>query len=176
MIGLSPIKTSIVECYVFQVISGKMAVIDHKNILNSNFTIGLFISIFFVVFFLISGIANSQDDSAPCPDFKNSRADKVYDKAIKLYQQRNYSESIRMMNEVTDIEPDYVDAYFVLGLIYIKESRMNLKSAKENFQKVIDICPDYDVYAYYYLSKIAYGAQDYQAAYDLYYKISGGCG
>ena len=70
------------------------------------------------------------------------------------------------MKEVIDIEPDYVDAYYVLGLIYIKESRMNLKAAKENFLKVISICPSYDVYAYYHLARIAYGAQDYQAAYN----------
>jgi outer membrane protein OmpA-like peptidoglycan-associated protein len=43
---------------------------------------------------------------------------------------------------------------------------MNLKAAKENFLKVISICPFYDVYAYYHLARIAYGAQDYQAAYN----------
>ncbi len=101
-----------------------------------------------------------------CPEYKNNRADKVYDKAIKAFRQRDYSLSIGLLNDVIDIEPDYVDAYFVLGLIYIKERRMNLSEARENFLKVVQICPTYDVYAYYHLARIAYGSQDYGAAYD----------
>ena len=104
--------------------------------------------------------------TSPCPEIKNERADKVYDKAIRAFRQRNYSETIRQLNDVIDIEPDYVDAYFVLGLIYIKERRMNLKAAKENFINVIKLCPDYDIYAYYHLARIAYGAQEYDKAYD----------
>ena len=101
-----------------------------------------------------------------CPEYKNNRADKVYDKAIRAFRQRDYSMSIRLLNDVIDIEPDYVDAYFVLGLIYIKERRMNLPEARENFLKVVQICPTYDVYAYYHLARIAYGSQDYGAALD----------
>lgn len=120
----------------------------------------------FFLFLLITPPALSQTISDSCPDYKSNRADKAYDKAIRAFSQRSYSECIGLMKEVIDIEPDYVDAYYVLGLIYIKESRMNLKAAKENFLKVISICPSYDVYAYYHLARIAYGAQEYQAAYD----------
>ena len=119
-----------------------------------------------ILFILITSVAHSQSLSDSCPDYKSNRADKAYDKAIKAFSQRSYSECIGLMKEVINIEPDYVDAYYVLALIYIKESRMNLKAAKENFLKVISICPSYDVYAYYHLARIAYGAQDYQAAYN----------
>jgi outer membrane protein OmpA-like peptidoglycan-associated protein/tetratricopeptide (TPR) repeat protein len=117
------------------------------------------------IFLCIPGFNYAQNEN-DCPDYTNIRADKIYDKAIRLFRQRTYSESIRLLNDVINIEPDYVDAYFVLGLIYIKESRMNLKAARENFIKVIEICPMYDVYAYYHLARIAYGARDYQAAFD----------
>ncbi len=119
-----------------------------------------------MLFILLTIQSKSQTLSDSCPDYKSNRADKAYDKAIRAFSQRSYSECIGLMKEVIDIEPDYVDAYYVLGLIYIKESRMNLKAAKENFLKVVSICPSYDVYAYYHLARIAYGAQDYQAAYD----------
>lgn len=115
---------------------------------------------------LINPVYNYAQTEDACPDYTNSRADKVYDKAISSYRKRTYSESIRLLNDVIAIEPNYVDAYFVLGLIYIKENRMNLKAATENFKQVIELCPGYDVYAYYHLSRIAYGARDYQAAYD----------
>ncbi|MBM3437080.1 MAG: hypothetical protein FJY07_12795, partial [Bacteroidetes bacterium] len=124
------------------------------------------ILIYLIIFSILSAKASGQAISDSCPDYKNSRADKLYDKAIRAYSMREYSECIGLMKEVTEIEPDYADAYFVLGLIYIKESRMNLKAARLNFLKVISICPGYDVYAYYHLARIAYGAQDYQSAYD----------
>ena len=130
--------------------------------------VGLFLINLFIagcIFFCIPGYNYAQNKN-DCPDYTNNRADKAYDKAIRSFRQRTYSESIQLLNDVIDIEPDYVDAYFVLGLIYIKESRMNLKAARENFIKVIEICPGYDVYAYYHLARIAYGARDYQAAYD----------
>jgi len=101
-----------------------------------------------------------------CPEYKNNRADKVYDKAIRAFRQRDYSMSIGLLNDVIDIEPDYADAYFVLGLIYIKERRMNLSEARKNFLEVVQICPTYDIYAYYHLARIAYGSQDYSATYD----------
>jgi outer membrane protein OmpA-like peptidoglycan-associated protein/tetratricopeptide (TPR) repeat protein len=119
-----------------------------------------------ILFVFLSTQLHSQSLSDPCPEYKNNRADKAYDKAIRAFSQRSYSECIGLMKDVIAIEPDYVDAYYVLGLIYIKESRMNLKTAKENFLKVISICPSYDVYAYYHLARIAYGAQDYRSAYD----------
>jgi outer membrane protein OmpA-like peptidoglycan-associated protein/tetratricopeptide (TPR) repeat protein len=125
-----------------------------------------FISLLIFFFLQITSPVLSQSLSDSCPDYKNTRADKAYDKAIRAFSQRSYSECIGLMKEVIDIEPDYADAYYVLGLIYIKESRMNLKAAKDNFLKVISICPSYDVYAYYHLARIAYGAQDYREAYD----------
>ncbi len=102
--------------------------------------------------------------SSDCPTVKNNRADKIYEKGIKAYRQRNYSEALHQFNTVIQIEPEYVDAHYVLGLIYIKENRMNLKAAKENFLKVIEICPAYDVYAYFHLARIYYGAEDYVTA------------
>ena len=131
---------------------------------NPIFLIPLISFITLITLFPISTL-HSQTTST-CPEIKNERADKVYDKAIRAFRQRNYSETIRQLNNVIDIEPDYVDAYFVLGLIYIKERRMNLKAAKENFIKVIELCPDYDIYAYYHLSRIAYGSEDYEKAYE----------
>ncbi|MEZ5199260.1 MAG: hypothetical protein R2764_23625, partial [Bacteroidales bacterium] len=108
--------------------------------------------------------SKAQDDN-PCPDYRTARSDKVYNKGIKAFSRREYSEAIRQMNEVIDIEPGYVDAYYVLGLIYIKESRMNLNAARENFLEVIGLCPEYDIYTYYHLARIAYGAQQYDSAY-----------
>lgn len=124
---------------------------------------GLIVGILVLLFSFQSEMLLSQSPES-CPEIKNSRADKIYEKGIKAFRQRNYSEAIRQLNSTIDIEPTYVDAHFVLGLIYIKESRMNLKAAKEFFLEVVDLCPDYDPYAYYHLARIYYGATEYEDA------------
>ena len=113
--------------------------------------------------FLVPIELRSQDDN-PCSEYRSSRSDKIYNKGIKAFSQREYSEAITQMNQVIDVEPGYVDAYYVLGLIYIKDSRLNLKAARENFLEVIDLCPEYDVYTYYHLARIAYGSREYDSA------------
>lgn len=104
---------------------------------------------------------NSQDD---CPRVNSKRAERIYKKAVDEYIHRQYTESIYLLNQVIDIEPEFVDAHFVLGLIYITETRRNLKAAEMHFLRVEEICPTYDIYAYYHLAEIYYGAQEYEAA------------
>ena len=106
----------------------------------------------------ISAVSQEPED---CPDYRSKKNDKELEKAVRLYRSWNFSESIGILNKIIRNEPDYVDAYFLLGLIYINDSRMNLNAAKTNFEQVIAICPSYDVYAYYHLARIAYGAADY---------------
>jgi len=116
----------------------------------------------FLIFILLTSYQSIKAQSTePCPSISNKKADKLYDKAIKAFQQRNNSECIRYLNEVIDMEPNFVDAYFVRGLIYIEKARPNLKAAKSSFENVIEICPSYDIYAYFYLAQIAYGSEDY---------------
>ena len=127
----------------------------------------LFVSLlatFLIVFSTLFEL-NAQDDQQ-CPIVSSKRADKFYNKAIKSFRVRNYTQSISLLNDVINIEPEYTDAYFVLGLIYIENSRMNLKAARENFLRVIQICPQYDVYAYYHLARISYGSREFDKSFD----------
>jgi len=119
-----------------------------------------------VLILFVAQFSNAQD-TIPCPKIINSRADKIYNKGITAYKHRNYSEAVRELKAVTEIEPQYIDAYFVLGLINIQDRRMNLKEAKASFLQVIELCSDYDVYAYYHLARIYYGEGDYDKAYDM---------
>lgn len=107
-------------------------------------------------------LLHAQDDACEKP--ANSRADKAFEKAVRAYRQYDYSESIQLLNEVVVIEPEYTDAHFMLGLIYIDERRMNLIEASNHFKRVVELCPGYDVYAYYHLARIAYGAKEYEDA------------
>ncbi len=126
--------------------------------------VNLFLSVILLNLVFVCKV-NSQD-TAVCPEVNNPRADKIYNKAITAFKHRNYTEAIKELKTVTEIEPGYTDAYFVLGLIYIQDRKMNLKEAKANFLQVIELCPDYDIYAYYHLARIYYGAGEYEKAYE----------
>ncbi len=61
------------------------------------------------------------------------------------------------MRSVISQEPEFTDAYYLIGLINFKRTNSNFKEAERNFLKVIELCPDYDPYVYYYLGEICYG-------------------
>ncbi|MDP4281997.1 MAG: OmpA family protein [Bacteroidota bacterium] len=68
------------------------------------------------------------------------------------------------MKGILQQEPDFTDAWYVWGLVNFKKANSNFREAEKAFLKVIDLCPTYDVYAYYYLGEICYGAEKYDSA------------
>ena len=77
----------------------------------------------------------------------------------------NGTEAIKLFKEAIDNEPDYPDAYFELGKIYLlkqKQAETNttisninyLSTVKRYFKKVIELCPTYNIYCYYTLGDI----------------------
>ncbi|MEI6820416.1 MAG: OmpA family protein [Bacteroidota bacterium] len=120
------------------------------------------------IFISIPLILKSQEE-APCGKTDNKKVIKKFDKAVDLYSSTSYSEAIKILKEITEDEPEYADPYFLLGMIYIKKADKNIISAKKYFSRVIEICPEYDPYTYYYLGDIYYGAEKYDTA-ALYFK------
>lgn len=115
------------------------------------------------IFLLQLGHLMAQERS-DCPLPENKKAEKIYRKAIDAYRAGRHGEAVAGMKEVVEKEPEYTDAWYVMGLIYIRHHNPNLEKAEEYFRKVIDLCPEYDVYAYYYLGKIAYTEENYEEA------------
>jgi len=111
-----------------------------------------------VVFLSVSIHLFSQEDHG-CPHAYGKKAEKLYDQAMSAYKQGKNAEATRLLNEVIDAESAFVDAYFVLGLMQVKKREPNIKEAEKHFLKVIELCPDYDAYTYYYLGDIFFGAE-----------------
>lgn len=125
-----------------------------------------FVILFFTLLGTISPDRSFSQEPNDCPDYHSKKNDRAFENAVREYRARNYAEAIGSLNKIIRSEPDYADAYFLLGLIYIDDRRMNLSAAKQNFETVINICPDYDIYAYYHLARIAYGAGNYSSTVD----------
>jgi len=94
----------------------------------------------------------------------------MYVKAIDAYRAGRKGEAAGGLKEVVEAEPEYADAWYVLGLIYIRHQNPNLPKARDCFHQVIELCPNYDPYAYFYLGQIAYSNEQYAEAVE-YLKV-----
>jgi len=99
-----------------------------------------------------------------CGKSDNKKVNRLFEKAIDLYGSAQYNEAIKLLREINEMEPDYAEPYYMLGSISVKRADKNLKAALIYFRKAIELCPDYDTYAYYYLGDIYYGSEKYDTA------------
>jgi outer membrane protein OmpA-like peptidoglycan-associated protein/tetratricopeptide (TPR) repeat protein len=94
----------------------------------------------------------------------DKKTERIYQDGIDYLRKGSYNLAGQQMRNVVKTEPGCVDAYFVLGLINFKKSDNNFREAEKNFRKVIELCPGYDVYAYFYLGEIYYGQENFELA------------
>jgi outer membrane protein OmpA-like peptidoglycan-associated protein/tetratricopeptide (TPR) repeat protein len=111
---------------------------------------------------VVSFITCYADDS--CKVKLDKKTEKIYQEGIGYLKKNIYNLAGQQMRMVLKSEPRCVDAYFVLGLVNFKKQDNNFREAEKNFLKVVELCPDYDVYAYYYLAEIYYGQEKYELA------------
>jgi outer membrane protein OmpA-like peptidoglycan-associated protein len=118
--------------------------------------------LFILIFFPTLIYGQAQKDS-PCKKTYNKKIEKLYETGIVFFKKGNYTEALSTMKSILSQEPDFTDAYFVSGLIYFKRTNSNFRDAERNFLKVIELCPDYDPYVYYYLGEICYGSDRFDS-------------
>jgi len=104
---------------------------------------------------------SAQKKGEDCPEIKNKKSVKLFDNAYNYYRTGNFAESNKLLKELIVNEPEYADAYYLLGMINIKRKDYNLAAAELYFTKLIEICPSYDAYPYFYVGKILFGREDW---------------
>jgi outer membrane protein OmpA-like peptidoglycan-associated protein/tetratricopeptide (TPR) repeat protein len=120
-------------------------------------------SLFFLFVSLFIPMKGYVQNADSCARKYDKKTEKSYDEGIDFFKKGNYTEAVQIMKHLVDKEPDFTDAWYILGLSYFKRSNSNFKEAGKNFQKVIELCPTYNVYAYYYLAEISYAAEKYDS-------------
>lgn len=107
---------------------------------------------------------NIKQSGDSCKIELGKKTAKIYQEGISYLKKGYFTLAGQQMAGVIKAEPGCVDAYFVLGLVNLKKLDNNFPEAERNFRKVVELCPDYDVYAYYHLGEIYYGQENYELA------------
>ncbi len=115
------------------------------------------------LFFFIKQLAFAQPEN-DCEPIDNKKAEKLVKQARDDIKVRKYLDANNKLKQAIEIEPLYAEAYYLLGLINVKKYDYNVKAAENYLSKAIELCPTVDVYAYYYLGDIYFGAQKYDLA------------
>src|SRR5512133_3054318 len=114
--------------------------------------------------FMSSCLCLSLHGQDNCAGTLNKKDAAIYEDGISYLKRGNYVMTIQSMKQVLNGNPDHVDALYVMGLSWYKQADPNLKEAEKYFSRTINLCPGYDIYAYYYLGEIAYSFERFEEA------------
>ncbi|MDD3877456.1 MAG: OmpA family protein [Bacteroidales bacterium] len=117
-----------------------------------------------IILFNILTISAFTQETSDCPEIDNRRAERLVKDAADEMRSKRYLQANNLLKQALELEPEYAEAYFMLGLINIQRRDYNLRAAQNYFLKTLEVCPTYDVYAHYYLGDIYLGARNYDSA------------
>lgn len=119
-----------------------------------------------LVILLLFPFPGSAQEESTCAENVNKKAVSLYEKGTDR-KKYDFRERVEFLRKAVELEPEYVPALFELSNLLIKEAKADGKSfkpAEKYLLKVIEVCPDYNPYAYFYLGQIAYGGAKYPEA------------
>ena len=125
---------------------------------------------FVVIFLSIMYISHGQGEYS-CDIEINKKAQKLYDKARKASKKGDRSDATKYYKEAIEVQDDWAAPYYYLGLQVVGRIKKNdgdldklYQSAIEYFEKTTQLCPEYNLTAYFHLGKIYYTIGNYDKA------------
>jgi outer membrane protein OmpA-like peptidoglycan-associated protein len=115
-----------------------------------------------ISFILFAFRTFAQEDEG-CPKLTDRKAIKLYKEAFGYFQDKHSAQAVPLFKDVIQIEPGVADPYYFLGYINFKLNE-NYKAAETYLLKAIEICPEVDIYAYYFLGDIYAGREEWAKA------------
>ena len=109
---------------------------------------------------------------APCDLPDNKKAQKLYEEAMV---EKKPSVRRELLEQALELEPEHYQARYQFAYENIKLAEKNPMGsyafAAKNLEQVIQECPNYQPYPYYYLGNIAMGKKDYEKAVQYFNKF-----
>jgi outer membrane protein OmpA-like peptidoglycan-associated protein/tetratricopeptide (TPR) repeat protein len=107
---------------------------------------------FFIVFVLSVASVYAQPELGECDQEVEEIAKNQLPKALKHWRAKNYREAERYLAKAVDMDPNYADALYLLGDLYVK--KMQIERAEILWLKLLEVCPDYKAEVKYFLGSI----------------------
>lgn len=109
---------------------------------------------------------------APCDLPDNKKAQKLYEEAMV---EKKPSVRRELLEQALELEPEHYQARYQFAYENIKLAEKNPMGsyafAAKNLEQVIQECPNYHPYPYYYLGNISMGKKDYEKAVKYFNKF-----
>lgn len=108
----------------------------------------------------------AQDEKQACSSINNPKAEKLFEKGTDK-KKYDFKERKEFLLKAVEEVPDYAEALNALGncaITIAKGDGTSFAPAQKYFLKAVELCPDINPYAYFYLGLIAYGAEKYEDA------------
>jgi len=105
----------------------------------------------------------AQEEDSGCPQLTDKRAIKTFKSAMELFSDRHIADAVPLFKEVIAIEPTTAEPYYYLGYYNFKFAE-NLKAAETYLTKAVEICPEVDINAWYFLGDIYAGREEWANA------------
>lgn len=97
-----------------------------------------------------------------CPESQNKKAVKFYKEAGEAYKDRRYEDARKLAEKTLEEDPDFANAYLMQGNIALK--RKDDGELEENYNKVIELCPDLDPDIYFQLGWLYFDMKKWSKA------------
>ncbi len=169
-------KITLYICIILFILVTKTPFLKQSNIIYVIFIVKIKKNmnkyLFFIFLYLIIDVHSGYTQKKyPCELEINKKAQKIYNKANDAYRKGEKLKANKYYNEAIEIQDDWAAPYYRLGLHIVYEiEKQPSKFEKSHqlvityFEKVIQLCPQYNKDVYYHLGKIYYHAGIYNKA------------
>ena len=124
---------------------------------NCNIIIMKIRYLFFLLLVLLSAKSWSQDYS-----IRNKKAILAFETALKSYQLYDYETAKKFLDEALKKEDKFIEAYFLYGEIFLETKKP--QKAIENFEKALDLDPDFNPKLYFSSAEASLQLGEYEGA------------
>ncbi len=136
------------------------------------------LSLLLVLLFTFSSVfVYSQDDDETdkaqeggCKTKLEKQVQKKYDKAIAARKKGDRETATELFKEVIEMDPEFANPYYFLGFSLIRDiengkgNEKTMTDAIGYFEKCYQLCPDFNIYAFFYAGKLYYTMEQYTKA------------